>query len=89
MPTFAEEFFERVGRRVVYVAGTLALMLILVLAVPSSGPLRGPTAAELYWTQSDVASVGSDASFGDESLENSDAVQAPSATEESESANKP
>ena len=50
-PNLAEEFFERVGRRVVYVAGTLALVLILVLAVPSSGPLRGPTAAELYWTQ--------------------------------------
>ncbi len=87
--TFAEEFFERVGRRVVYVAGTLALLLLLVLAVPSSGPLRDATAAELYWAQSDVASVGNDAGFSDESLENSDAAQAPSATEESETGNKP
>lgn len=87
--TVAEEFFERVGRRVVYAAGTLALMLILVLAVPSSGPLRDATAAELYWAQSDVASVGNDAGFSDESLDSSDVAQAPTATEESETGNKP
>ena len=39
--TFVEQFFERVGRRVVYVAGKLALLLLLVLAVPSSGPRAG------------------------------------------------
>lgn len=87
--TFAEEFFERVGRRVVYAAGTLALLFLLVLAVPSSGPLRDSTAAELYWAQSDVASMGNDVGFNEESLDSSDAAQAPTATEESESGNKP
>jgi anti-sigma factor RsiW len=52
---FAEEFFERAGRRVVYAAGVLALMLLLVMAVPSSGPLRGPTAAELYAAEVEAA----------------------------------
>ena len=87
--TFAEEFFERVGRRVVYVAGTLALLLLLVLALPSAGPLRGPTAAELYWAQSDVASMENDTGLSFESLDSSDAAQAPAATEESGSGNKP
>ncbi len=84
-----EEFLERVGRRVVYVAGMLALMLLLVLAVPSSGPLRGPTAAELDWGQSEVASMGNDVDFSDESLDSSEAVQMPPPAENPGAENKP
>ncbi|MFB3924008.1 MAG: anti-sigma factor [Terriglobia bacterium] len=81
-PNFAEEFFERVGRRVVYVAGMLALVLVLVLALPSSGPLRGPTSAELYWAQADAGTAESDTMLTYESADNPDAAQAPEATEE-------
>jgi hypothetical protein len=35
------EFLERVGRRVVYVATTVAAVVLLALAIPGSGPLRG------------------------------------------------
>lgn len=65
----AQEFFEAVGRRVVYAAGLLAFLLLLVLALPSSGPLRGPTTAELYMAQSEVSAVGSNPVFGDEPVE--------------------
>ena len=66
---FTEGFLERVGRRVVYAAGVLALMLLLVLALPSSGPLRGPTAAELYSAQTESATVGNNSLFADEPAE--------------------
>ena len=66
---FAEEFFERVGRRVVYAAGLLALMLLLGLALPSSGPLRGPTAGELYAAQVEATAAGNNSMFADEPAE--------------------
>lgn len=52
------EFLERVGRRVVYATCLLALTLLLALALPSSGPLRGPTTADLYLAQSEVVMAG-------------------------------
>ena len=48
-----ENFFERVGRRVVYAASFLALILLIALALPSSGPLRGPMPTEVIVAQSD------------------------------------
>jgi hypothetical protein len=48
-----ENFFERVGRRVVYAASVLALILLIALALPSSGPLRGPTPMEITMAQSE------------------------------------
>lgn len=48
-----ENFFERVGRRVVYAASFLALILLIALALPSSGPLRSPMPTEVIVSQSD------------------------------------
>lgn len=48
-----ENFFERVGRRVVYATGVLAFILLIALALPSSGPLRGPMPTEVFVAQSD------------------------------------
>jgi hypothetical protein len=48
-----ENFFERVGRRVVYAASFLALILLIALALPSSGPLRSPMPTELIVAQTD------------------------------------
>jgi anti-sigma factor RsiW len=53
------EFLERAGRRVVYATCVLALTLLLALALPSSGPLRGPTTAELYLAQAEEVTAGS------------------------------
>lgn len=54
------EFLERVGRRVVYASFLLALTLLLALALPSSGPLRGPAAADFYLAQQESVTLGSD-----------------------------
>lgn len=70
------EFLERVGRRVVYATFVLALTLLLALALPSSGPLRGPTTAELYLAQSEseVVTAGNDPILTDEFPENNGAT---------------
>jgi hypothetical protein len=41
------EFFERVGKRFVYAALVLTFLALLALAVPSTGPVRGLTAADM------------------------------------------
>lgn len=53
-------FVERAGRRVVYATCILALTLLLALVLPSSGPLRGPTAADYYLAQQESVTMGSD-----------------------------
>jgi anti-sigma factor RsiW len=68
------EFLERVGRRVVYATFVLALTLLLALALPSSGPLRGPATAELYLAQSEIVTGGNDPIFAGELPENNGAT---------------
>jgi hypothetical protein len=43
------EFLERAGRRFVYASLLLALTALLFLLLPSSGPLRAPSTADLYF----------------------------------------
>ena len=63
------EFLERTGRRVVYATFLLALTVLLALVLPSSGPLRGPSAEELLVPQLDAAASGIDPVFAEDSLE--------------------
>jgi hypothetical protein len=74
-----EEFLERVGKRVVYASFLLALTLLLALALPSSGPLRGPTAADFYLAQQESVTMGSDPILTGELVENDAFVRANSA----------
>jgi len=46
------EFFETVGRRFVYATLALTLALLLSLALPSTGPLRGVAGADFLGLQS-------------------------------------
>jgi hypothetical protein len=41
------EFFERVGRRFVYATLALTFLTLLALALPSTGPVRGLSAADM------------------------------------------
>lgn len=57
------EFLERVGRRFVYATSCLTLTVLLSLALPSSGPWRGPATPEVYLAQAEMARLGSDPIF--------------------------
>ncbi len=59
------EYLEAAGRRFVYAAFVFATLSVLALALPSTGPLRAPSSADLYMAQTDVA-PGSDAVFSPE-----------------------
>ena len=71
----AAEFFERTGRRFVLAGMLLALLFILALALPSSGPFRGPATAEVYLAQPEPGTQRESAILGDEF---SDTNEAPS-----------
>ena len=58
------DFFETIGRRVVYAASLLALIFLMALALPTSGPFRGPTAAEFTLAKPETGS-GSNPVFDD------------------------
>jgi anti-sigma factor RsiW len=52
-----EEFLERIGRRFVYATLILTVVVLLALILPPSGPVRGPTTADLLMAQPEVVSV--------------------------------
>ena len=62
----AAEFFERAGQRFVLAGLFLALLFILALALPSSGPLRGPATAEVYLAQPEPGAQRETPILGDE-----------------------
>lgn len=47
----ASDFVERIGRRFVWAGLLAAVLMLMALVLPSSGPLRGPTTAEIYLAQ--------------------------------------
>jgi len=59
-----QQFIVEAGRRVVYATLLVALMLVLGLLLPSSGPLRTPQAAESILSQPEVAAMSPDQIMG-------------------------
>jgi hypothetical protein len=54
------EFFERVGRRFVYATLALTFLVLLALALPSKGPVRGLTAADIQMPAQEASLAYSD-----------------------------
>lgn len=59
-----QQFIVQAGRRVVYATLLVALMLILGLVLPSSGPLRTPQAAESILSQPQIATMSPEQIIG-------------------------
>jgi hypothetical protein len=59
------EFFETVGRRFVYATLALTLALLLSLALPTSGPVRGVAGADFLGLQSHSQASQPDVVGGD------------------------
>jgi hypothetical protein len=66
IPRPRPEFLEQVGRRFVYATLMLTLTLLLAFLLPSSGPLRGPTDADLYLVQPATVSARTEVALGEE-----------------------
>jgi len=60
-----QEFFETVGRRFVYATLALTLALLLSLALPSSGPVRGVAGADFLGLQAESQSSQPDVIGGE------------------------
>jgi len=58
-PSMAE-FFERVGRRFVYATLVLTFLTLLAMAAPSTGPLRGLSAADIQISAQEASLAYSD-----------------------------
>ncbi len=65
----AREFVERVGRRVAFATMLLAMLPLLALGLPTSGPVREPASAELM-AQADQASSPNGIVFADDTWVN-------------------
>lgn len=64
-----DAFFERVGRRFVYAALVLAVTLLLVMILPSTGPVRAPTNSEIYLAQPEEVAAQNDTIFPGQSVD--------------------
>jgi len=68
-PSLAD-FFERVGRRFVYATLVVTFLALLAMAVPSTGPVRGLTAADIQMPTQEASLAYSDP-LGDLGLQES------------------
>jgi anti-sigma factor RsiW len=59
-----QQFILQAGRRMVYATLLVAVMLILGLVLPSSGPLRTPWAAESVLSQPQLTSMSTEQIMG-------------------------
>lgn len=69
---FGQQFIDQIGRRVVYATLMVALMLVLILALPSSGPLRSTGISESILVQAQVATLSNEQVLGVDGLDDSD-----------------
>ena len=62
------DFFEQVGRRFVYATLVLTFLTLLAMALPSTGPVRGLTAADIQMSATEASLAYSDP-MGETSLQ--------------------
>lgn len=70
---FGQQLMDQIGRRVVYATLMVALMLGLVLALPSSGPLRSSGISNSVLVQTQVATLANEQILGVDGVDPGDA----------------
>lgn len=83
-PLRVAEFFERVGRRFVYATLALAMLAILALALPSTGPVHALTVTDIQVPAQEASLAYSDpiGTAGPQETPDAVTVEAPAATNE-------
>jgi hypothetical protein len=61
---FGQQFIDQIGRRMVYATLMVALTLLLVLLVPSSGPFRSSGVSESILVQVEAATLSNEQMLG-------------------------
>ena len=69
---FRQQFIDQIGRRIVYATLMVALMLLLVLILPSSGPYRSSGVSESILVQAQVATLSSEQILGVDGIDSGD-----------------
>ena len=69
---FGQQFIDQIGRRAVYATLMVALMLALILALPSSGPLRSSGISESVLVQTQVATLSNEQVLGVDGMDSGD-----------------
>ena len=88
---FSQQFIDQIGRRVVYATLMVALMLLLVLLLPSSGPYRSSGISQSVLVQPQVATLSNEQILGVDGMDDSDQADsspAPAASDTSGGAGK-
>ena len=68
----SQQFIDQIGRRVVYATLMMALMVLLVLLLPSSGPYRSSGISESVLVQPQVATLSNEQILGVDGMDNGD-----------------
>lgn len=76
---FGQQLIEQIGRRVVYATLMVALMLGLILALPSSGPLRSSGISQSVFVQTQMATLANEQIMGVDGIDTGDAQDSTSA----------
>jgi anti-sigma factor RsiW len=71
---FGQQFIDQIGRQVVYATLMVAVMLFLILALPSSGPLRSTGISESILVQAQVATLSNEPVLGVDGMDDSDST---------------
>lgn len=59
-----QQFFDQIGKRFVYASLMVALMVLLILALPSSGPLRSSGVPQSVLVQAQMATLSNEQVLG-------------------------
>ena len=81
---FGQQLIDQIARRVVYATLMVAFMLALLLALPSSGPLRSSGVSESILVQNQVATLANEQVLGIDGVDPGDAQDSPAVTENTE-----
>lgn len=69
---FRQQFFDQIGRRVVYATLMVALMLLLTLVLPSSGPFRSSGITDSVLVQAQATMLSNEQILGVDGMDSSD-----------------
>jgi|SRR5579875_618070 hypothetical protein len=72
---FGQQFIDQIGRRFVYATLMVALTLLLVLLLPSSGPFRSSGVSESVLVQTQVATVSNEQILGVDGVDSGDSAE--------------